>query len=152
MRDLSQIFGKNFLILGNKGKPEYDENVYDGKMFEEFPFTYGGEDKRAGGWYQCMKNYFTTGPYSIIQSPQTYNEKVAKFVFCSALLGDGYFAIGHNNYRQFDFYKKIGKPLGEHTEYDDSKKPRKEHYWQREFEKATVKVFPFQRRGEIIYK
>ena len=146
------VFGKNFLILGNKGKPEFSPGNYDGKMFEEFPFTYGGEDKRAGGWFQCMKNYFETGPYSIIQAPQTYNEKIVKFVLCSALMGDGYFAIGHNNYKQFKFYRKIGNALGPHIEHEDSKKPEKEYYWQREFEKATVKVWPYQRKGEIIYK
>ena len=147
---LRESNGEDFIMVGNKGKIEYD-GVFDGKMFEEFPFSYGGPDKRAGGWFQCMKNYLASGPFSIIQSRQTGDVKFIKFVLASTLMGDGYFAIGHNNRKQYDFYKKIGKPLGSHAEIKGKNIPKKETYWQREFEKATVKVWPYKRRGEIIY-
>lgn len=136
---------KDFVIVGNKGKPEYAEHVYDGKMFEHFPFTYGGMDTRAGGWFQCMENIKQTGPYSIIQTAWPASKKHFMFVFASALLTDCYFAVGHNNHKWFPEYdraEKLGKPVGLACETDD--------YWTRSYENGIVIVWPYERKGEII--
>jgi len=137
--------GKNFIIFGNKGNMEL-MNVLDGKMFEEFPFSYGGPDKRAGGWYQCMENYFKMGENAIIQIKWPNSKKNLLFTLASTLLGDGYFALGHNFSGWLPEFRSIGKPLGPY------KVNNNKNIWFREFSGATVKVYPEKRKGEIIYK
>jgi len=156
-------FGRDFLIVGNKGKTEY-KGIFDGKMFEEFPYIYAGPDKRAGGWFECMRHYAKTGPYSIIQIVQTADEKFVTFGLASTLLGDGYFAINHNNSKWWSVYdraKKLGQPKEkiERCEYGEKalpgaakikgKKYDRDSFWKREFENGSVTVWPFQRKGEI---
>ena len=137
--------GDDFLILGNKGNMEL-MNVLDGKMFEEFPFAYGGPDKRAGGWYQCMDSYLQMGNNAIVQVKNHFDKQHLIFVLTSTLLGDGYFAVGHNYSSWLPEFNSIGKPLGPYS-IDNAN-----DIWSREFEKATVRVYPEKRRGEIIYK
>ncbi|MBD3248376.1 hypothetical protein GF382_03765 [Candidatus Falkowbacteria bacterium] len=140
---LSHIKQENFLILGNKGAVEFLELV-NGKMFEEFPNDYLG-DKKAGGWYQCLKNYDSIGSYSVIHARQIPNNpKHRLFVLSSALMGDGYYAYAQDFFRWFPEYEDIGKPLQKVKILDN--------VFERQYEKATVRVWPEDRRGEIVYK
>ncbi|MDD5031630.1 MAG: putative glycoside hydrolase [Patescibacteria group bacterium] len=144
LRVIREAKGPNFLMVGNKGTLEF-LNILDGKMFEEFPNDYLGDDK-AGGWYKSMTNYFQTGPFSIIQARQVPNNPEHRlFILSSALLFDGYYAYGQGLIRRFPEYQEIGKALGPAREMLDGS-------WQREFSKAIVKVWPGERKGEIIYK
>ena len=142
---IRQEMGPDFLIYGNKGNMEL-VNVLDGKMFEEFPFSYGGPDKRAGGWYQCMESYLKMGENAIIQIKWPSSKKHLMFTLSSALLGDGYFALGHNFSGWLPEFKSVGIPLGPYQVDNDR------NIWYREFSGATVKVYPEARKGEIIYK
>jgi hypothetical protein len=140
---IRQAKGPKFILIGNKGSKDFLD-VFDGKMFEEFPNDYLG-DKRANGWYQCQENYLRTGQYTIIQAKQIPNDPTHRiFVLASALMGDGYYAYAQDFYRHFPEYEKdIGKPLGP---------PEiKVGVWERKFFKATVRVFPENERGEIEY-
>ena len=140
--------GKKFLVVGNKGKPEYWPGLFDGKMFEHFPFDYAGEDKRAGGWYQCMANASQTGPLTIIQAQWPTTPDKFNFVLASALLADAYFCVGHNQWRWFPEYDaadRLGAPTSGIIAEDDS-------VWSREFVNGQVKVWPNIQKGEIILK
>lgn len=144
LKIIRQAKGKNFIMVGNKGTLEFLD-VLDGKMFEEFPNNYLG-DQKADGWYQSIANYSQTGPFSIIQAKQSPNNPQHRlFILASALLFDGYYAYGQDLVRRFPEYKDIGQALGEAQEMSDGS-------WQREFAKATVKVWPEEKKGEIIRK
>ncbi len=140
---IREEMGEDFLVIGNKGNMEL-MNVLDGKMFEEFPFTYGGPDKRAGGWYQNMEYYLAQGENAIIQIKRTPSKEHLLFGLASALLGDGYFAVGHNFSGWFPEFETLGRALGPH-QVDNQ-----HDIWYRVFEKGLVKVYPELRKGEII--
>jgi hypothetical protein len=132
--------GDKFIMVGNKMTLEYID-LLNGKMAEEFPNNYLG-DKKADGWYQTMENYFQAGPYSIIHARQIANDpEYRTFIIASALMGDGYYAYGHNMTRQFPEYEDIGQALGPAEKKGD--------HWQRRFEKAVVTVWPEKKKGEI---
>ncbi len=140
---IRQAKGPKFILIGNKGSRDFLD-VFDGKMFEEFPDNYLG-DKKANGWYQCESNYRQTGPFTIIQAKQICNDPAHRlFVLASALMGDGYYAYGQDLFRYFPEYSRdVGKPLGPPEE--------KGSFWERKFSKANVRVFPEEERGEIEY-
>lgn len=130
-------------MIGNKGSTDFLD-VFDGKMFEEFPCNYLG-DTKANGWYQCQENYVQTGPYTIIQAKQRPNDPAYRtFILASALMGNGYYAYAQDFYRYFPEYAKdVGKALGPPVMSDG--------FWERKFSKATVRVWPEQEKGEIEY-
>lgn len=135
--------GPNFIMIGNKMTLEFLD-ILDAKMAEEFPNNYLGS-KKADGWYKTMENYLASGKYSLVHALQIANGPEHRiFVISSALMGDGYYGYGHNLTLQFPEYRDIGKALG----------PAQQNpgLWIREFEKATIKVWPEEKRGEIIYK
>lgn len=134
--------GPDFIMVGNKGSVEFLD-VLDGKMFEEAPNDYLG-DKKAGGWYQTMENYFQTGPFSIMHARQG-EEGYVKFVSASALLGDGLFAYRQNETYEKQDFPDIGKALEKAYRADDGS-------WHRKFERAEVVVWPEAGTGEIKYK
>jgi len=140
---IRQAKGKEFILIGNKGSKDFLD-VFDGKMFEEFPNDYLG-DKKANGWYQCESNYAQTGPYTIIHAKQRANDPDYRiFILASALMGDGYYAYAQDFYRHFPEYDKdVGKPMGPPE--------MKDGYWERKFTKAMVRVYPEQEKGEIDY-
>jgi len=140
---IRQAKGENFILVGNKGSLEFMD-VLNGKMFEKFPNDYLG-DKVAGGWYQSMENYLQAGPYAAVQA-KTNGGSWRQFVLASALLSDGYFIYGQNGGSWFPEYQEdIGQPMGIMEKmFDDS--------WQREYERATVIVWPEKQEGKIIYK
>jgi hypothetical protein len=141
---IRQAKGKDFIMIGNKGTLEFLD-VLNGKMFEEFPNTYLGDDE-VGGWYQSIRNYSLAGPFSIIHAKQVPNNPEHRlFVLASALLYDGYYAYAQDLARYFPEYRSIGQAEGDvRVMFDGS--------WQREFSQATVKVWPKEKKGEIIYK
>ena len=132
---IRQAKGSGFILVGNKGSAEFLD-LFNGKMFEEFPNDYLG-DKTAGGWHQSMKNYGQTGPYSIIQSKP--NGRL--FGLASALLGGGYYVCGQNDNNWYDEYQDLGPALSKADEK-----------FGRKFRKGEVMVWPEQRKGQIIYK
>jgi len=155
IREFLQIIretkGENFIMVGNKGTLEFLD-VLVGKMFEEFPNSYLGKvdtvrtAKDPDGWHQSITNYLETGSFSIVQAKQIANTPAHRlFILASALLGDGYYAYGQNLARRFPEYRDIGQALSPAEEMLDGS-------WQREFSKATVKVWPKEKKGEIIYK
>lgn len=139
---IRQAKGQNFILVGNKGSLEFLD-IFDGKMFEEFPNDYLGS-KDAGGWYQSLGNYLVTGPYSIVQS-KTIGDSWRQFVLASTLLDDGYFVYGQNDSNRFSEYQNIGKPIGVMKKNQDGS-------YQREYEKATAIVWPEKKEGKIQYK
>ena len=139
---IRQAKGKNFILVGNKGSIEFLD-IFNGKMFEEFPNDYLGS-KRDGGWHQSLTNYVLTGPYSIVQA-KSNGDNWRQFVLASALLGNGYFIYGQNNSSWFPEYQEIGKPVGVMKKMTDGS-------YRREYEKATAIVWPEKREGKIQYK
>lgn len=139
---IRQAKGSSFILIGNKGSLAFLD-IVDGKMFEEFPNDYLG-DKRAGGWYQCLDNYEQIGDMSIIHARQVPNNpEYRSFILASSLMGDGYYAYAQDFFRYFPEYKDIGKPIGEMKELCPG-------LFERKFEKGVVKVWPEERKGEIV--
>jgi hypothetical protein len=140
---IRQAKGEKFVMIGNKGSLDFVSNdLLDGKMFEEFPNNYLG-DKTADGWFQCLSNYAKTGPYTIVHAKQV--KALRTFVLASTLLGDGYFAYAQDLPKTFPEYgKDLGKALA----------PAQDNgaYWEREFSRGTVRVWPEQKKGEISYR
>jgi len=139
---IRQVKGQNFILVGNKGSLEFLD-VLNGKMFEEFPNDYLG-NKDAGGWYQSLGNYLVTGAYSVIQA-KTNGDSWRQFVLASMLLDDGYFIYGQNGNNWFPEYQEIGEAIG-------SMKKNQDGSYRREYEKATVIVWPGKKKGGIQYK
>lgn len=141
-----KAMGKRFLVITNKGELNLMQPIklVNGIMFEEFPNNYLG-DKMAGGWYQCLENYLEAGNQSIIHSKWPADPEHFRFVFYSAMLGDGYFMAGHSNrnwYAEYDESKKLGKPVGEVA--------KTSQYWFRGFENGILAVWPMSRKVEIV--
>lgn len=142
-----KIMGKNFLVITNKGELNLMKplKLVNGIMFEEFPNNYLG-DKMAGGWYQSMENYLEAGNMSIVHSKWPTDPDNFRFVFYSAVLGDGHFMVGHNNrnwYPEYDQAEKLGKPVGEVA--------KTSRYWLRGFEHGIVAVWPMSQKVEIVF-
>ncbi len=82
-----------FIIVGNGTTPyPLGKSIFDGMMFENFPFF--------GGWNSTVANYKNQGPYSFIKSenwnPSVSSEacRIARFGLASACMGDGFACIG----------------------------------------------------------
>lgn len=142
LQTIRKAKGNKFIIIGNKGSLDYLEySLLNGKMFEEFPNSYLG-GKEADGWYKCEENYSQTGPYSIIHAKHDKEHRL--FVLASALMGDGYFAYSQDFFRYYPEYgHDLGKPLGP-AEY-------KNGCCERKFSNAIVRVWPEEKRAEIVY-
>lgn len=125
-------------IITNKGDLNLLDKV-DGKLFEKFPNDYLG-DKWAGGWRQCMHNAERTGPMTIFQ----VERNDVMFGLASALLLDNvYLAIGQDDAGYFpELELNLGKARGKMRQEGNT--------YYRLYERATVRVYPLERRGEII--
>lgn len=144
LENIRSVKGEKFIILGNKGSLEFREYT-NGRMFEEFPNDYLG-DKRDGGWYQCIENYLSLGSMSIIHARKIPNNPRHRlFVLASSLMGDGYYAYAQDFFRYFPEYSEIGPPL-------DEMKSLSNGTFERNFEKAIVRVDPANKEGKIIMK
>ncbi|MFA6194379.1 MAG: putative glycoside hydrolase [Patescibacteria group bacterium] len=113
---IRQAKGKDFIIIGNKGSVEFSD-LFDGKIFEDWPNDYLG-DKRDNGWWQCMANAKKTGPYTIFQ----VSEKNLKFAIASAALLDNvHVAVWQNNYKFYpEFRIDFGKPIDTFRQYENA--------------------------------
>jgi hypothetical protein len=139
--------GQDFILIGNKMSVDLLD-ILDGRMSEEFPNPYLGSAD-FGGWYKTMQNYAQNGPYSILQAIRKSNSQENRlFVLASTLMGDGFYMYGHNFTRAYPEYRKIGYPKGNFTVNGEGT----EECWTREFDGATVKVWPQIQKGEIVYK
>ncbi len=145
MRDFLKVIrkrkGKDYIIVANKGDLNL-LSVVDGKFFEKFPNDYIGE-KLWGGWRQSMSNAAKTGKYSII------NVDYADLDFGLAsylLLGRGYFSISQDDPRVFAELEDLvpGRAI--------SGIRRGDGYYYRDYENVVARVWPEERKGEIIKK
>lgn len=128
----------SFIIIGNKGDLAFSD-LLNGKMFENFPNDWLG-DKRADGWFQSMKNAQAFAGFSIF----SINPGEIEFGLSSAMLLDNvYFVIGQDYALHFnDKYLEIGRPV-EGFRAQGS-------VFLRKYQKGLVKVFPYERKGQII--
>lgn len=128
----------SFILIGNKGDLAFND-LLNGKMFENFPNDWLG-DKRADGWFQSMKNAQAFQGFSIF----SIKPREIEFGLSSAMLLDNvYLVIGQDYALHFnDQYLEIGRPV-EHFRTEGS-------VFVRKYQKGLVKVFPYERRGEII--
>ena len=89
LRRIRRSNNDDFIIIGNKGD-HYYLDIVDGKMFENFPNAWLG-DEWAEGFEQSIENAKKTGAYTIF----SINSGEVEFGLASALLLDNvYLAIG----------------------------------------------------------
>lgn len=128
----------DFIIITNKGDLSFLDKV-DGKFFEKFPNDYLG-DKWAGGWLQCIQNAEKTGPYTIFHVER---DNIDLGIASSLLLDNVYLAIGQDVAGYFpELDVPSGPPSGPFRKNGE--------IYERDFKNFKIKVYPLERRGEIV--
>ena len=140
LKRLFKGYDNDFIVVTNKGDLNLLK-IVDGKFFEKFPNDYIGE-KWAGGWRQSMSNARKTGDYTIINvEPHELEFGLASYL----LLNNGYISVGQDYAAQLPLFEiNPGRAL-------DVMRVEGATYT-REYENISVRVYPLQRKGEIIRK
>ncbi len=130
---IRQLKGEDFIIISNPGNLDFTF-YQNGKIYEDFPFRYLG-DNLNDGWNINMFNASKTGVYSIINArPEKWF-----FALCSAMLLDSvcFSDIQNAPYRS-EYRINLGKPLEAQSGNFKKNLP----IYSRKYERGTVYVCP----------
>ncbi|MBU1037327.1 hypothetical protein KKF32_04900 [Patescibacteria group bacterium] len=137
---LKQRLGTSFIVIGNEMNLLYDDK--DGAMSEGFPNGF------FDSWWGTMENYQKLGSWSVLQ---TTDSTKFSLVMTSALLLDGYFALGQNQIILPPDIE-LGKPLHP-VRRQANKSSAFSEVWYHQYKKAVVVVNPSSKNSrKFIYR